>query len=207
MDATTSSSQTWVIGLIIIALVFGLVILFSYRQRRARVRAWSELASQLGLVCDPGQNAGSQLAMRGDYQGHPLTMDTYTHTTGTGKNRHTHTYTRMVMEVNNPAGLLLELSREGLSDKIGKRVGAQDIETGDPELDQRLVIRGQPEEAVKRVLTSAALRQPLLSISPLDLRLENGEIRYKKSGMEKDKERLRGVFDLLSGLAAETERL
>jgi hypothetical protein len=29
MDATTSSSQTWVIGLIIIALVFGLVILFS----------------------------------------------------------------------------------------------------------------------------------------------------------------------------------
>ena len=207
MDAATSSSQTWVIGMISIAVVFGAVLLFTYLQQRARVRAWSELASELGLVCKPGRNAWSQVAVQGDYQGHALTMDAYTHTTGTGKSRHSETFTRIVMPVNSPAGLRLELSREGLFAKVGKRLGAQDIQTGDPEIDQRLVIKGQPEEMVRRVLTSGSLRQQLLSASSLDLTLENGEIRYRKPGVERDGERLRSTFDLLSALAKEVEQL
>lgn len=198
----------WIVVLIAVLVVIGVpVFLVMHLQRRAHIRAWSELAARLGLECDPGKYWGAPVVVRGDYQGHALTLDTFTRSSGSGKGTGQTTYTRIVLAVSNPTGLRLELSKEGLLEKVGKRLGAQDIQTGDAALDQRFVIKGEPEEAVRRVLTSEALRGPLIAASSMDLRVEGSEIRFQKPGVERDNERLRGLFDLLSALAREIERI
>ncbi len=196
----------WVIVIAFVVIVTAIVLLITSLQRRARVRAWAELAAKLGLVCESGRGPLSPVVVRGDYRGRALTLDTYYESQGAGDDRSTQTYTRVAMPVNNPTGLRLELSKEGVLNKVGKRLGAQDIQIGDPELDQRLIIKGQPEEKVKHVLASAAVRQPLLSVSSLDVQLAGSEIRYKKPGVERDEECLRNVFDLMAALAAEVEQ-
>ncbi len=65
---------------------------------------------------------------------------------------------------------------------------------------------GEPEEAVRRVLSAEALRQPLLSAAKLDVRLEGEELTYRLPGVEKNGERLRAAFDLLAALATEIGR-
>ncbi len=207
METATANSQILVLGLIMVAVVIGIVLFFTYLQRRSQVRAWTELASQLGLECSPGRSPWSWATAQGDYQGRALTMDTYTHTTGVGKSRHSETFTRIVMASHSPAGLRLELSKEGVFARVGKALGAQDIQTGDAELDRRLVIKGEPEETIRRVIASEALRHHLLSAPSLDLSLADGAIRYRKPGVERDQARLRNALDLLSALAQEVERL
>jgi hypothetical protein len=95
---------------------------------------------------------------------------------------------------------------EGSLDKVAKRVGAGDIQTGDAELDQRLKITGQPEDEIRGLLTSMALRERLLAQPRLDVRLNQGELRWRTLGVERDSARLRDALDLLSALATGMER-
>lgn len=197
----------WAIAIILVLILSAVIILITYLRRQARLRAWRELAAQLGLVCDTGRGAFAPVVVRGDYGGHTVTLDTYDESSGMGEDRKTQTYTRIVMPVHPPTGLRLQLSKEGVFQKVGKRFGAQDIQIGDPELDQRLIIKGQPEEWVRRLLAAESLRQPLLSAPSLDLRLEGEEIRYRQAGVELNQERLRRALDMLSTLATEAERI
>jgi len=199
-----------VVAVVLVLVVVGIVVLIASMRLRAQVRAWSELASQLGLACNRKGRPGAPVWLQGEYSGHPVIMDTYNkshHYRSSGQNRTTvDTFTRITMEVRNPAGLSLELLKEGAFAKITQRLSAKDIQTGDAELDERLAIRGEPEDAVRRLLTAEALRPLLLSAAKLDLSLAQGEISYQQPGVEKDKERLRSTFDLLAALATEVER-
>lgn len=167
-----------------------------------QVRAWSALAARLGLTVNRKGPLGWSVWLQGEYQGHPVIMDTYTRRVGKRRS----TFTRIIMQVSNPAGLRLELAREGLLEKAAQAVFGKDIQVGDAELDKRLTIRGEPEEAVRRVLSAEALRQPLLSAAKLDVRLEGEELIYRLPGVEKNGERLRAAFDLLAALATEVGR-
>jgi hypothetical protein len=190
--------------LFIAAVTLGaLVVLLPLLLRLIQVRAWSALAAQLGLAINRKGPLGWSVWLQGEYRGYPVIMDTYT--TGVGKRRHT--FTRIIMQVSNPAGLRLWLSREGLLTKAAQAVGGKDIQVGDAELDKRLTIRGEPEEAVRRVLSAEALRQPLISAAKLDVELWGGEeLVYRLRGVETNGERLRAAFDLLAALATEVGR-
>ena len=60
-----------------------------------------------------------------------------------------HTYTQMNMQLFDlPKGL--RICGETLLRKVSKTLGAQDIETGDQELDERVVIKGADPEEVRR---------------------------------------------------------
>lgn len=208
MDAGTLRIIAAVVVLVVILV--GAVVLLASTRLRAQVRTWSDLASQLGLALNRKGRPGAPVWLDGEYQGQPVIMDTYMesrHYKSGGQNRTTvDTFTRIIMKVNNPIGLSLELSKEGAIAKIAQSLGAKDIQTGDVVLDKALAIRGAPEDAVIRLLTSEALRQPLLSAPKLDLRLEGGELQYRLPGVEKDAARLHGAFDLLAALAAEVAR-
>lgn len=197
-----------VVGLVII--VVGAVVLLAARRLRAQVRAWSELASQLGLAINRKGRPGAPVWLEGKYQGHPVIMDTTMeshHYTSGGQSKTTvDTFTRIIMEIDNPTGLVLALAKEGTFAKIAQSLGAKDIQTGDAVLDKALAIRGEPADAVVRLLASEALRQPLLSAPKLDLRLAGGELHYRLPGVENDTGRLRGAFDLMAALAAEVAR-
>ena len=195
---------------VLVIIVVGAFVLLASMRLRAQVRAWSELASQLGLACNREGRPGAPVWLEGKYQGHPVIMDTTMeshHYMSGGQNKTTvDTFTRIIMEVGNPTGLGLALSKEGVFARVAQSLGAKDIQTGDAVLDKALAIRGEPEDAVIRLLTSEALRQPLLSAPKLDLRLAGGELQYRLPGVEKDPGRLRNAFDLLAALATEVAR-
>jgi hypothetical protein len=142
---------------ILVGLVIVFAIIYSYFGKRTWQNAWSELASHLGLECNPGSFLKNPFVV-GTYRGRNLTLDSFTR--GTSKNRTT--YTRIVMSVNNPTQLSMKIYQETIFSKVGKMLGGQDIQVGDEQLDQRYVIKGQPETDVIKVLSSISLRQKLL---------------------------------------------
>jgi len=197
------SWQTLTCGTLIVVGVVGVVILIKVLQRQAQKRAWGEMASQLGLVCESGRYPWSSLAVRGMYRGHALVLDTFVE----HGYRRSQTYTQIVMTVNNSAGLRLMLHEASVASRVGKRLGVQDIQVGDADIDRRFMIKGQPEEGVRRLLAAEALRQKLLSVSSIHLTLEGAAIRYQHRGVEKGTERLHSLFDLMSEFATAVEQI
>jgi hypothetical protein len=188
-------------ALFLVALVVIAVIVFLRYQ--ARRRAWGELAMRTGLTCEPAGFLGLSQRVTGAYRGRALTLDTFTRRSG----EHSTTYTRIVVPVNNASSLRLELYEQGLLSEIGKLLGAQDIQTGDQELDRRFIIKGQPEDAIVRLLTSGGLYDKLLQARSLNLRVDGGQVRWEKRNVESDVDYLQSLFDLLSDLAEAVERV
>jgi hypothetical protein len=192
------SWHIWIISFLVIFGVSGITILILYLQQQAQKRAWEEIASQFGLALNPGRFLLSYPVVTGMLRGHKMVLDTFMR----GARKHRSTYTRIVITVDNPADLRLALSGETIFSKVGKSLGIQDIQMGDEEIDHRFMIKGQPEEGVRRLLTSAAVRQRLLAAPWVNLELEGKSIRYERQGVEKNSERLHSLIELLSELAA-----
>jgi hypothetical protein len=182
-------------------LVTGLAV--SYFILKERRRAWSELASQVGLGFEPGSYWGQTMCVAGTFRGRPLTLDTFR--VRTGKN--SVLYTRISVKIENRPGLSLALSKEGLGSKIGKLLGSAEIQTGDDELDRSYVIKGQPEASVVRLLSNGYLRQKILASSFNHLNVNDVAVSYDKRGFQSDPEALLTTFGLMSDLADTVERM
>ena len=88
--------------------------------------------------------AGSGRATRSRLHVGPwtITLDTYTEST----RRQSHvTYTRMRAPYVNPEGFRFTIYRKGFFSDLGKLLGMQDIEVGDPEFDEAFIIKGNDE--------------------------------------------------------------
>lgn len=187
----------------LVLAVLAVIVVIAYLRYQARRRAWSELAARTGLTLEPAGFLGLSQRVTGAYRGRALTLDTFTR--GSGKN--STAYTRIVAPVNNAASLRLALYEQGLLSEIGKLLGAQDIQTGDPELDRRFIVKGQPEDVVVRLLTLGGLDVKLLQARSLNLRLDGDQLRWEKRHVESDVDYLQSLFDLLSDLAEAVERV
>jgi hypothetical protein len=176
----------------IVALVVGI----AYFSRQARLRAWGELASRLGLTLEPGSFFVSP-RVTGTYRGRPLTLHTFTR----GSGRHRHTYTRVHIGLENPAGIRFAVYQEGVFSAIGKLFGMQDVQIGDEELDRRFVIKSQPESFAASLVTSISLRGKLLQARSVNIEVEGGEVTHTQHGVLMDVEYLRFVFELLCEVA------
>jgi hypothetical protein len=199
--------RTVVWAIVIVVVFVGIAVLVSYLQRKAEGRAWGELASQLGLAFEPGANPWAPPAVKGTYGGHALVLDTFSRLRWHGQHANRKLFTRAVMTVSNPADLQLALYEESVFSQMGKILGVTDIQVGDAAIDRRFTIKGRPEEQIKTLLTSEALRQSLLSVRSINLSLEGTTIRYEHPGVEKDVTRLRSVLDLLSEFATAVEQI
>jgi hypothetical protein len=188
---------------VIVLGLMAIVVVFSIFNSRARQAGWREAASQAGLAYEPGSFWGKSPFISGVFHGRSLALDTFS--TNTGKNRTT--YTRLVVALENPAAISLSLSGEGLGSKMGKLVGMKEIQLGDAEFDSRFFVRGEPEMAVQRLLANSSLRQKLLDARSVNIEVHDRTIRYQKRGFESNPETLLSLFDLLSELSVNVERL
>ncbi len=196
-------------GLFAMALPFILVILaivvvgaIAYFSHKAHAQAWSELAARTGLTCEIGRYPWSPPRVTGIYRGHQLDLSTFVRRHG----KNSTTYTRITMDVHNPTGLHLQIGSEGILGKVSKALGGQDIQTGDQELDQKFIIKGQPESVIASLLTAGSLRQMLLATRSLHVKVEGTSLYFEKVGAEKNLEHLQSLFDLFSELAQAVER-
>ncbi len=194
-------SEFWI--LLIVLGFAALTVVIVYLTIVTRRQAWSQLAERANLQFNRGNFVSHGLSVSGVYQGHNLTLDTFSRSAG----RSSATYTRIVLNLNQPANLDLTLSTEGLFSKVGKLLGMQDIQAGDEALDQRYMIKGQPENLVLSVLQSYDLRQRLLEAPSLYLHVHGQQVYYEKRGFERNENNLIALFDLMNSLAAAVERL
>jgi hypothetical protein len=164
------------------------------------------------------QETGAELVEGGFWKGQKvqvqvkpwtITLDTYTVNT-----QHTHvTYTRMRTPYINPEGFRFTIYRKGLFSDLGKLLGMQDIEVGDPEFDEAFIIKGNDESRVVNLFSNSNIRQ-MIQAQPkirLDVKDSEGwfgpkfpedvdELHFQVVGVIKDLERLKALFDLFAAV-------
>ncbi|MBN1920999.1 MAG: hypothetical protein JW892_07125 [Anaerolineae bacterium] len=195
--------QIYVISVLVVVGTVAAVLVGTYLLRQAQRRSWEDLASQSGLTLDLGKSFLSSPTVTGIHRGHEVLLDTFTR--GAGKNRRT--YTRIRMTVTNPRDLRLSLYGENIFTQLAQALGSHDIQLDDPEIDRRFRIKGEPEDIVKQLFAYGTFRQQLLELPSLNLSLQGDTLRYERSGVEKNVERLQKLLNLLGELATQVEQL
>jgi hypothetical protein len=176
---------------------------------------WRQLAQEIGAeFVDGGLWKGTKV------QAHVVpwvvTLDTYTVSDG-----HTsHTYTRIRAPYVNPDGFRFTIYRKSMFSELGKFLGMQDIEVGEPEFDEAFIIKGTDEWKVRELfgdknLQALLMAQPSLRLEVKDdegwfqTRFPEGvdELHFQTGGVIRDVAVLKGLFDLFAAVLDRLTRL
>src|SRR4051812_30014323 len=138
-----------------------------------------------------------------------ITLDTYTESTGESST----TYTRMRAPYINPEGFRFTIYRRGPFSALGKLLGMQDIEVDDPEFDEAFIIKGNDESRVRDLLASPAIRRMIQAQPRIRLEVKDSEgwfgprfpddvdeLRFLATGVIKDLDRLKALFELFAAV-------
>lgn len=172
----------------------------------SKEEVWRQLSSEMGAdFVDQGCWKGQKVqAHRGQWT---VTLDTFTVSTGK-----THaTFTRMRAPYVNPDGFRFTIYRKSIFSGIGKFLGMQDIEIGDPRFDEAFIIKGTDETRLRMLFSSDRVKE-LLDAQPevyFQVRNDEGwfgpqfpegvdELYFQVSGVVKDIDRLKALFDLFA---------
>ena len=121
--------------------------------------------------------------------------------------------TRLRAPYVNPEGFRFTIYRKGFFSDLGKLLGMQDIEVGDPEFDEAFIIKGNDESKVRDLFANPKIRQ-MIQAQPkirLDVKDSEGwfgpkfpedvdELHFQVVGVIKDVERLKSLFDLFAAV-------
>lgn len=164
-----------------------------FEETRRTARVWKMFAEERGL----SEDDTIALSFSGENEGLPFKLDAYTVRTG-----ETHkTYTRMrVFLPDPPKGL--HVYQETKMSRLGKALGAQDIEFYDPEFDKNFVVKGENPEEVRRYLTQErrhTLMQYVKDAGPIEIK--DGAVILERSGLIGDIPELERLFSRVGDLA------
>jgi hypothetical protein len=136
-----------------------------------------------------------------------ITLDTYTVSTG----HSSVTYTRIRAPYVNPEAFRFTIYRKGFFSELGKLLGMQDIEVGDGEFDEAFIIKATDEWKVRELLSNPKVRQLLQRQPRIRLEVKDSEgwfgprfpenvdeLYFKVTGVIKDIDILKGLFELFS---------
>jgi hypothetical protein len=142
-----------------------------------------------------------------------ITLDTYTEHSGESSV----TYTRMRAPYVNPEDFRFTIYRKSVFSGLGKFLGMQDIEVGEPEFDEAFIIQGNDETRVQNLFADPKLRALLAAQPRLHLTVKDSEgwfgpafpddvdeLYFRVAGVIKDLDQLKGLFEVF---AAVLERL
>lgn len=115
---------------------------------------WAELWEAMGGVYlnREGWRQDKLMVEHGDWI---ITLDFHTH----GGYRTQAIYTRLRAAFENPEDFHFKVVPQGLAETVGKLLGMQDVETGDPEFDKTFIVKSNDEPRVGEVLDDPVLRQ------------------------------------------------
>ena len=131
---------------------------------------WRQLSQEIGAeFVEGGFWKGNKVqAQVGTWT---ITVDTHTvHT------QHSHvTYTRMRAPYVNPEGFRFTIYRKGIFSELGKLMGMQDIEVGDPGFDENFIIKGNDEFRVRDLFANRQIRQLIHDQPKIRLEVKDSE--------------------------------
>src|SRR3954447_14301844 len=169
---------------------------------------WRQLSEGIGAeFIEGGVWKGSKVRV---YVG-PWTVTLATHTESSGES--STTYTRMRAPYVNPEGFRFTAYRKGLFSELGKLLGMQDIEVGDPEFDEAFVVKGSDEAKVRELFADPEVRSLMLAQRQAHLSVKDGEgcfgpsfpddvdeLHFRVLGVIKEVDRLKALFDLFAAV-------
>jgi hypothetical protein len=167
-----------VLGLIIWAVIWGA------KHQKAVRENWANFAQRYGL-----QYAGTTFGgISGWYGKASIRLNTITR--GSGKNRST--YTQFHATINAPMPVGLVLYKEGLFSKLGKVFGGEDVQVGDPAIDNAFIIKAGDLLGAHRLLSIPQVKQALLYTIARHpgMRIEHRTVLWEESGVVHKPERL-----------------
>jgi len=176
---------------------------------------WRQLSQEIGAeFLEGGFWKGNKVQAHVDPW--TVTLDTYTESSGESST----TYTRMRAPYVNPAGFRFTIYRKGFFSDLGKLLGMQDLEVGDPEFDEAFVIQGNDESRVRTLFADPKIRQMIQAQPKLRLTVKDSEgwfgprfpedvdeLHFQVTGVLKDVERLKALFDLFATVLDQLWRL
>jgi len=143
-------------------------------------------------------------------------LDIYTVSTSES----TITYTRMRMPFINPKKFKFKVYRKRFFSNIGKVFGMQDIEVGYDYFDHDYIIKGNDELLIRNLLQNNDIRDLIEKQSRILLEIKSNEGRFGPkfkdneselyfvaTGVIKDKERLKNLFELFKKIIEEFEMI
>ncbi len=131
---------------------------------------WQQLATEINAnFVDGGFWSGSKvLARTGVWT---ITLDTYTVSTG----KTTMVFTRMRAPYINRDGFRFKVYRKSMFSGLGKMLGMQDVEIGEPQFDEEFIIKGNDELKLKKLFSYPKLRELLLSQREVNFEIKDDE--------------------------------
>ncbi len=169
---------------------------------------WRQLSQEIGAeFVEGGCWKGTKvLAHVGPWT---VTLDTYTESTGESSV----IYTRMRAPYVNPEGFRFTIYRKNFFSDLGKLLGMQDIEVGEPEFDEAFIIKGNDESRVVSLFSDSKIRQMIQAQPKIRLEVKDSEgwfgpkfpddvdeLQFRLIGVIKDLERLKSLFDLFAAV-------
>lgn len=173
----------------------------------SRDEVWQQLCQEIGGdFVEGGFWRGGKVEVH--HKGWTITLDTYAVTTG----HSTHVFTRIRAPFVNRDDFRFTIYRKGIFSGLGKKLGIQDIEVGHSlHFDDNFIIQGNDELKVRELFANPEIRR-LLDEQPqirLEVKDDDGyfrhrfpdgvdELLFQVSGVIKDVDRLRKLFDLFA---------
>jgi len=143
-------------------------------------------------------------------------LDNYTVSTG----KSSITYTRMRAPFINSKKFFFKIYRRGVLSNIGKAIGMQDIEIGYDYFDNEYIIKGNDEILLRRFFQNHKIRNLIEKQEKILLEIKDNEGRFGPkfneneselylivTGVIKDKDRLKNLFDLFIMIIDEFEMI
>jgi hypothetical protein len=173
----------------------------------SRDEVWQQLCQEIGGdFIDGGFWRGGKVEVH--HQGWTITLDTYAVSTG----HSTHVFTRIRAPFVNRDDFRFVIYRKGIFSGLGKKLGMQDIEVGHSlRFDDDFIIQGNDELKLRELFANREIRrlldeQPQIRLEVKDdegffrQRFPDGvdELVFHASGVIKDVDRLRRLFDLFA---------
>ncbi len=192
-----------------LALIVFIVLLFMFNvlRRLGRGRAWKQIAAEMGLQPSTHRTATYRdQQLSGVYRRRALTL-----TESVSEEYHadrlrsshetsrTNTDTEIRIKVNVSQGVKMRLNRT-------MTIGEATLVTGDPSVDRRFNITGEPDWLAQKVLASANVREKLPGLKlGGNIVIQNADLIFSQTGRLSDGGYLRFLFDFLSDLADAVE--
>lgn len=162
-----------------LALIFTVSLALARRKARRRNQTWQVVAESLGLALLQS-DLWTAPQLEGELDGVKLHATIEMEDSGESTNHFIRV--RAAVPVILPEGLTLY--REGVFQRLGKAMGSEDIQVGDPELDASFIIKGQNTHQIVRLLRVPLVRHTLLAAYRHcnSLRIEQDAVTIRESG-------------------------
>lgn len=126
--------------------------------------------------------------------------------------------TRMRAPFKSTRGFRFAAYNQGLLQEIGKLFGMQDIQSGDKDFDKQFILKGNDEAKVKKLFSSAKIRELISQQGQIHLELrddegwfgpdfpeDTDELYCHIAGELRHEEKLKNLFYLFSEVLSELE--